>query len=836
MRLSMVVTTQTLEAKTIISRHLARLRWLKNELRAQKVDLHVILDDFKPAGGPRLRVALSEHSKEVSLDIAPYTNTLCGTKVDFPATAQGPSSTCTLGGIFRVGDEYLAQSAWHPQAKSLWLCDGASKSHCDADDGSQLVDPDSPFSILYDDNSDDADEFQVEECGPRQRAVDYAKNSPLLDEDRTSATMHHSQCSTTPTTADTVRLDAANRRYESSKADWCMFDLPKAKNGSRLKSLIQNRVDDCLITDIYQGNSNVSFPITVSTPNGEVPGWWRPETVRYRIGSHSYDLSLIEVDRPLQAGCSGAWVTRGNQLCGMVVVVSETVPWAYIMPAKTMFADMEAICGQPVRLPGPGDTIGEFAKTQVLDDGIDQDQSYESTCYYALESRCPASHAGLSESEDWYAKQYREAYDQCKRLRRMLTSDMDSLAVLVALQLELLETLGCLLPQRAETWILNDVFPGLLSAYGFPAATKPTGIVLDRHLALGSLRADCLSNWRQLIRLAQRVNYNPLSDPMVRMTMSIVQAVTTMPVPTIHFKLATTSPPLSNVKLGRKTAQRLVEKGANHSDGHRQSTRRQCLRLLHSGMYSSLLMTLRMLEWMLPHPFDHQLRWISTYLHQHIQDHHRLTGTSPTSSLVLLKTSLSASCLSLNRLHHDGLPCSQDYTVFNRSSSQMVAPTEHPQLHQQETHWIRFYIYDGDLYGSLAWKPGNLMTHSTHSGTKQRQSRTAPIRSLMIPANILAVDSFRDPQQAVCRLEADSSYIEQWLNHLQMGLDGNYSVNLTDHQDKRLEESMNMSVPMKVEDCTDAGDRPTFKPTFLRPSATTWLNSGSGVYWVSGKV
>lgn len=355
LRLAIVVATQTRAAKSIIARHLLRLAWLKQELKSQKLDLHVVLDDLRPAKSPS--VERLECSRELYLRVASHATTLCGTKLVIPVTTQRPSSTCTVGGVLKLGDRFVGQTAWHPLSESQLLDTQTIESDYGLHDDLQFMEPGAPFSILYVDSDEDDDKLQ------------HVAKPPMEERDDTSHEILSLQrsCSATASSQDYSVLHADIARYDvvglgtsssllcGPDADWCTFDLTTAMQNSSLKTMLRNVVDDCLISDVYREVSSASVPITISTAKGEVHGYLRPESTLYRMGPHSYDLSLVTLDFPLYAGCSGSWVTHRNQLCGMVVVASQTIPWAYIVPATTMLEDMEIVCGVPAQLPDRDD-------------------------------------------------------------------------------------------------------------------------------------------------------------------------------------------------------------------------------------------------------------------------------------------------------------------------------------------------------------------------------------------------------------------------------------------------------------------------------------------------
>ena len=363
---AILISTPAPRAKKRIFAHLSGLTDLKVTLKEHGLALHVVVHRIRRCGGTSAQ--LGNVGKLAYVVPRPGSSALCGSKIVIPKSGRMGFSSCTSGLTFTVGGRECGKTALHP-----W--EGGADATPDADSESSLSDEE-------DDETDDGLALSLLPDG-----------TGLLDESGNSSSLF-SDCSIdglkllpqTPQLASNVTNGPPNanesvqsaRRgpsrfnpiYRGLQTDWLLYDAQEAAPDTALSELARNEVDGYKITKFHHEDPDAKVPVTIADHEAVVYGYIQPGAVSFRSGSRVYDLRLVTLEYPLRPGCSGAAVTHQDQLCGTIQVISEDVPWAYMVPVEAELKEMEDVCGLPVQLSGA-------EEADVVE--LDSQQSFAST-------------------------------------------------------------------------------------------------------------------------------------------------------------------------------------------------------------------------------------------------------------------------------------------------------------------------------------------------------------------------------------------------------------------------------------------------------------------------
>ena len=423
LRPSIIVKTLLTEIKHEIYSHVTRIDWIKPALRRLSLELHVIVsmplrelaDQGKTAANLR---------KAAYLELPLSATTLCGARIVFPKsrryrwTLQETSQTedvtpppvqsdepvidiaedrlchhcetrvqrnvqdcpacqhrvcekcsvvespmdasaynCVVGGTWLFGESFYVQTALHPFSDQVF--DAATQRE------SSIVpaEDNEPLSLF----------------GPGELEAPSAGSSAVspTSSNTTGSSSHDSPEATAEADSDSQRREnlpqSSFRSIEISvsqkglRCDWLTFSFDEKPLSSAGELLYNNIVRSIPVTDIYLGEPEITLPVSICLPTGTIAGMLLPGKVHYHLPHRDFELRAVSLELPLAKGCSGAWVTHVDKLCGVVVLGMAAVAMIYIMPAELIRKEMEAVSSLSVRLPSKDELDTQHRKLQRTD-------------------------------------------------------------------------------------------------------------------------------------------------------------------------------------------------------------------------------------------------------------------------------------------------------------------------------------------------------------------------------------------------------------------------------------------------------------------------------------
>ncbi|KAI8716026.1 hypothetical protein NCS52_01112100 [Fusarium sp. LHS14.1] len=82
-----------------------------------------------------------------------------------------------------------------------------------------------------------------------------------------------------------------------------------------------------------------------------------PETMSFSVYGVQFETRKIRTSAPLARGCSGSWVVRGGQFCGVIIASYEDEPYVHMVTAHDLMLDIEASSPQITSVKLPSDKI-----------------------------------------------------------------------------------------------------------------------------------------------------------------------------------------------------------------------------------------------------------------------------------------------------------------------------------------------------------------------------------------------------------------------------------------------------------------------------------------------
>lgn len=356
LRASVVITTPSISTKHKVFHSINNDSWLKGLLEREKLDLHVAFDE----------ISLANDKDQVvpPLPVGPYLETdqksvtLCGSRIGIPGKSNTDQAVCVYGGSVLLGNRLAGLTCDHPFAPARTEHDGSEVA---TKDDASYRDNGCVLSILYDEGAascaksdtslaNDWHSTEINQCvGMREPIYDRYVTPEGLSycmRNLHVLTLERNQQNDEATKMQ-ARVAVAAR---GPSMDWAL--LAVEGSASTLKGVMRtNFVGGYQIDTLPEESGTKSLPVSLSLPGGDVNGTLHTDTVLFRHGSQLLHVQLVTLERPLKRGCSGAWVCHRNEWCGVVVAVSESSPWLYVLPAKSIARDIEAVCGAPLTLP-----------------------------------------------------------------------------------------------------------------------------------------------------------------------------------------------------------------------------------------------------------------------------------------------------------------------------------------------------------------------------------------------------------------------------------------------------------------------------------------------------
>jgi hypothetical protein len=134
--------------------------------------------------------------------------------------------------------------------------------------------------------------------------------------------------------------------------DWALIDIVENNYPSDITAVATD-------TEVDSGECSVI------TSSGAQPGFLSGRRSILRFGKARMTVRQITLERPLQIGDSGSWVTQNGKLSGHIVAGYQSIPWAYMMPMDGIFKDIEKKYHKNVSLT-PSASGGFFKSVKKL--------------------------------------------------------------------------------------------------------------------------------------------------------------------------------------------------------------------------------------------------------------------------------------------------------------------------------------------------------------------------------------------------------------------------------------------------------------------------------------
>lgn len=351
LRPSVVLTTSSKKTRKLMKKSLSS-KHIRNMLREFQRDLWLLIDshqlasDTKPTTWPKEEVLI-----RVEL---PQARSFCGSKLHIYVSGSLKAG-CVLGGFILIGTQMYGLTASHPFPSDISGSDNlVDASNTLQDDGDDSSDDEGPFHISCTDDSirrEKTDHVIIGMSIPPEPPSLSKINEPWSRNtvpDEISPFLRLSCRGVLSNTYDGCFFPF----YDGPNADWCALALSNTQVNTD-PNYYQNKIAGNTISAICDFHHDQDCTVTIALPDGHVPGTLKPQSVIHRIDTQIFELRLITVKQPIPAGCSGAWVVHDNQLCGILLLVQQRLPWIYMIPFSHVKRDIEMICGEQVRLPKP---------------------------------------------------------------------------------------------------------------------------------------------------------------------------------------------------------------------------------------------------------------------------------------------------------------------------------------------------------------------------------------------------------------------------------------------------------------------------------------------------
>ena len=364
---AIVISTNERRTKQRIEKHLPRIDWLTPSLRKHGLVLYVVISG--------VHAAMGDDEANSDWGMQPYIqasdddsrSSLCGRRINIPPGPGRASMSCVVGGSLQFGDFVCLQTAWHPFSDVALGCQNNIQAvEASSQDSDPDTEDDQPFSPLDEHSAELTSNSSMNDCNDGANCY-TAYDAPIRAGATGTAAGSAGRDNAVHAYKSTASPEHRRDRYwlvvlhDDTQHDWTTLTFVDVDNAMRDKSAAMPDVDSHhtslnliggqLITDICTEPQATKTWVVICLPDGEVPGFKLPGKVTLHVGDALLSLHMVIVDRVLQKGCSGAWVTHENELHGMVLFIRSDLPWVYIMPAEPMFQAMEAATGMKVGLP-----------------------------------------------------------------------------------------------------------------------------------------------------------------------------------------------------------------------------------------------------------------------------------------------------------------------------------------------------------------------------------------------------------------------------------------------------------------------------------------------------
>jgi len=377
-RPAIVLATSSVRTKMTLASYLFTGPPFMARLRECRLDLHILLTSAGAACGLDNETCELQTIDEDALVEAPPT---CGTRIVTHPRNSNRRRNCVAGGVLLVGGKRMllaphhifacsedASSVWHSASQSLDL--------------ENTSDEDKAVVSFYYDQHEDCPGLP-EEPGQTSPPFDAPKESTS----RTSSTTPKDNTGILWTPNEPNHCDglldnechlainkhnflAARVKHRGETSDATLLEVSSSQFDCAALGTTANKIAGTIINQTHIGHPWCPLPVTIALPDGEVKGTLHTEKVFYTVGNNVYGLRRVTVDSPLKRGCSGAPVAHKNELCGIIIAISDEEAEVYILPFEEIVRDLEQVSGCRVELPKEDTSTDSFSSLVSQDEGI----------------------------------------------------------------------------------------------------------------------------------------------------------------------------------------------------------------------------------------------------------------------------------------------------------------------------------------------------------------------------------------------------------------------------------------------------------------------------------
>ena len=361
---AIVIYATSKKMKKTIGRCLSKLSWLPQALTLLGLDRHVI-------NAPLIGYALETDADDLAckesiiMEIVVDASSVVGSRIT-TCGATGSRNTCVAGVTWAVGGQARIPTALHaiePRSKNFDVdIDERAYSAID-DDNSEYDNSKADTKHEDDDTGDDDDDgcpyswFCPSTEDKVRPSSDVAEVQVRRLHDVNLGYMSDLELGPELLPAERKAKSTASISvplYADAKGparDWSTFSCGTDELSFLDSMMGNNIIDGHCITEVGCADVDRATLITAALPEGEISGYLHPGQVQLYFDGQMFELFLVVLDEIVGPGCSGASVACRNELLGTILFGNPGTSWVYMMSAKAIQQDIEAVTGLPVRLP-----------------------------------------------------------------------------------------------------------------------------------------------------------------------------------------------------------------------------------------------------------------------------------------------------------------------------------------------------------------------------------------------------------------------------------------------------------------------------------------------------
>ena len=182
----------------------------------------------------------------------------------------------------------------------------------------------------------------------------------------------------------------------SSSSDWALFEVLNT-HPLLSKFAISAKISS-VIPALTPGNVQI-----LDTVNTSCTGFLTQTSATIHTGQAVMDVREVLLDHQLSSGASGAWVVRGNHVCGYVVALSGSGQSCFMVTMEHAFREIETVYSKEVKL---GRELQDLAKgnraVQTLGTTLDihEDRIWQTEMPVSQDAVQPPEKQGTTPSAD----------------------------------------------------------------------------------------------------------------------------------------------------------------------------------------------------------------------------------------------------------------------------------------------------------------------------------------------------------------------------------------------------------------------------------------------------